>query len=155
MVIPEIGLALTPISPVIRDETTTKKNPKMNHRADQRDPDGKIDVGAEPAAHCPDAAAEILEAGTKGAHDGGQCPNQGNDAGRRDCSCANVEDEFDSNFAWAHIADELGFGEDGASEAGAEQLDGRNQDQVGQTPAGKEEACDSGPDDVTHPEQLG
>ena len=27
MVMPEIGLALTPISPVIRDETTTKKKP--------------------------------------------------------------------------------------------------------------------------------
>ena len=28
MVIPEIGFALTPISPVMRDETTTKKKPK-------------------------------------------------------------------------------------------------------------------------------
>ena len=29
MVMPEIGLALTPISPVMREETTTKKNPKI------------------------------------------------------------------------------------------------------------------------------
>jgi hypothetical protein len=29
MVMPEIGLALTPMTPVIREETTTKKNPKM------------------------------------------------------------------------------------------------------------------------------
>ena len=29
MVMPEIGLALTPITPVIREETTTKKKPKM------------------------------------------------------------------------------------------------------------------------------
>ena len=28
MVMPEIGLALVPISPVIRDDTVTKKNPK-------------------------------------------------------------------------------------------------------------------------------
>ncbi len=32
MVIPEIGLALTPISPVMRDDTTTKKKPKMMMR---------------------------------------------------------------------------------------------------------------------------
>ena len=29
MVMPEIGFALTPISPVMREETTTKKNPKI------------------------------------------------------------------------------------------------------------------------------
>jgi hypothetical protein len=29
MVMPEIGLALTPISPVMRDDTTTKKKPKI------------------------------------------------------------------------------------------------------------------------------
>ena len=28
MVMPEIGFALTPISPVMREDTTTKKNPK-------------------------------------------------------------------------------------------------------------------------------
>jgi len=32
MVIPEIGLALEPISPVIREETTTKKNPNSTMR---------------------------------------------------------------------------------------------------------------------------
>ena len=104
MVMPEIGLALTPISPVMREETTTKKNPKITistapsrltascgsmvrTSASTTAPTGVTQmgrsmIGPHPGGRVADAAAQVLEAGAEGGHDGRERADQRDDPGR-------------------------------------------------------------------------
>ena len=160
MVMPEIGLALTPISPVMRDDTVTKKKPNttmsmapsrltpscgstVSRRASATAPTSVTQIGRSRSVRSrvvavADAAAEVLEAGAEGADDRRQRPEQRDDAGRGHRAGADVEHEVGADLARAHVGDELGLGEDRLGEAAAEELDGRDQHQVGEHAAGEE-----------------
>ena len=86
----------------------------------------------------------------------GQRAEQGDDAGRGHGAGADVEDEVGPDLARAHVGDELGLGEDRLGEAGAEQLDGGDQHQVGEASRRRRDSpAIRGPDDVAHAQQLG
>ena len=177
MVMPETGLALTPISPVMRDDTTTKKKPNTTirmapsrltaswgstvsssasaDRARQRHPDRQVEIGPEPRGRLAQAAAQVLEAGAERRDDRGQRPDQRDDAGRGHRARADVEHEVGAHLARAHVGDELGLGEDRLGEAAAEELDGGDEHQVGEAAAGEEVPGDPRPDDVADAQQLG
>ena len=116
MVIPEMGLALTPMTPVIRDETTTKKNPKMMIRtAPSRltptwgtrvststsaiEPAIVTQIGRSMSVRSrlpssPTLPLEVLESRPEGADDGRQRPNERDDARRCYRTGADVEHEL-------------------------------------------------------------
>ena len=102
IVIPEIGLALTPITPVMRDETDDEEETEDDdeNRAQQIDadlrkegedqrqeqgarnghPDRQVDIGTSPARELTRAAPEVLKAGPERAYDRWQRPKQGDDS---------------------------------------------------------------------------
>ena len=177
IVMPEIGLALTPISPVMRDDTTTKKNPNTTMSSaprrltdncgstvsssasaaapDQRYPDRQIDIGPDARGSVADASAQILKAGPERRDDRRERADQRDDARTGHGAGADVEDEVRSNLGRAHIDDELRLGEDRLGKSAAEELDRRNEDQIGDAATGEQIAGDAGTDDVSHAEQLG
>ena len=176
MVMPEMGLALTPISPVIRDETTTKKNPKMMMRMAPRtltptwgrivsrnaspiEPAIVTQMGRSMSVRSRPTASPMLPLRSWNPERNAETmvgrAQERNDAGRGHGAGPDVEDEGRADLARAHVLDQLGLGEDRLVQPGTEQLDGRDQHQVRERAAGEQISRDTRPDDVPYPEQLG
>ena len=175
MVMPEIGLDDDPIRPTIRDETVTKKKPKMmtrieatklpwvGRRGRQRQEQGEqqragqhhrhrhVALGAGPAAAAGVLRAQIADAVAKRRDDGRNGAGQRDQPGRQHRARSGVADVGAPQLAGRHLVDAQPARRNRRErhrQVVAEDAEERQQHQPRQDAAGEHHAGDPRPDHV-------
>ena len=120
--------------------------------ADQHPLHRDVPIGAPARGR---AAAVSLEASAQAAPDHGQRSREAHHAARRHRARADVEHVGAADLVGAHVVDQLRPRRERSLQRVAEELDERDEQQVGEHPARAHDGGDARADDVAHAEQLG
>ena len=122
--------------------------------ADEHPLHGDVPIGA-PGCRAARAAAIALEASAEAAPDHRQRFHEAHHAARRHRTRAYVEHVGAADLVGAHVVDQLRARRERNRERVAEELDERNEQEVGEHPARAHDGGDARADDVAYAEKLG